>query len=110
MNKSPIVSNENEKNDSNSLNENQKSGTSSTSQGLLASNFEIVNLKDALNAIDELEKLNLPKWDINNGLPSKILEMIVNNKCFYNTNLIPVNKYKYSSQFTRSIFSDCEKM
>lgn len=44
------------------------------------------------------------------GLPTKILEMIIDNKVFYNTNLIPANKYKYSSQFTRSSFTDCEKM
>lgn len=81
-----------------------------TSQAILSPQFEITNLKDALKVIEELESLNLPKWDLNNGVPTKILELIVNNRVFYNTNLIPVNKYKYSSQFTRSSFSDCEKM
>ncbi len=79
---------------------------------LLSNEFQIVNLKDAINIIKGLEKIPSEelKNDLKQGVPTKILELVVNSPVFYNTNLIPNLKYKYQSHFKRSLFSDIEKM
>lgn len=43
---------------------------------LLASTFEIVNLKDSLNLIDDLQKLSIPQWDLQNGIFRSYLKKI----------------------------------
>ena len=43
---------------------------------LLASTFEIVNLKDSLNLIDDLQKLSIPQWDLQNGIFRSCLKKI----------------------------------
>jgi hypothetical protein len=83
--------------------------------GILSPEFEIVNLKESLEIVENLKKLDkeeLKQYDLkkNNGMPSKFLEIILTSPVFFNPNLIPNCKYKYNSHFKRSQFSESEKM
>jgi hypothetical protein len=80
---------------------------------MLSDNFEIKNLSEALQIVNNLPNLNLTveKYlDPRKGLSSKIIDVIIMSPVFYNVNLMPNNKYKYKSTFKRAIFSDTEKM
>jgi dihydrofolate reductase len=86
---------------------------------LLASNFEIINLAESLEIMEKVKQepanvdssaaLNLD-FNLNQGMPIKYLEIILNSPVFYNTNLIPSCKYKYHSHFKRFSLSDTEKI
>jgi hypothetical protein len=39
-----------------------------TNNALLSLNFEIVNLKDSLNLIENLKSMELSEWDLKNGI------------------------------------------
>jgi len=98
-----------------STNQNNKETTNEEEEAqcqLFSNEFQIINLKDAINIIESLEKMPNEhlKSDLKQGVPSKILELVVNSPVFYNTNLMPNLKYKYQSHFKRSLFSDIEKM
>lgn len=84
-------------------------------KGILSPQFEIINLKESIEIVDNIKKMEAEKraeLDLkkNNGMPTKFLELIITSPVFYNISLIPNCKYKYQSHFKRSQFSDSEKM
>lgn len=80
---------------------------------LLSTNFNIINLTEAINIVNSLDELGLRSahyFDPKNGLETKKMETLLSSPVFYNTCLLPNAKYKYVSTFKRSQFTDKEKM
>jgi hypothetical protein len=72
--------------------------------------FKIENLNDSLKLINRLDSIASSDEQAKSfGLTNKFLEVIVTSPVFCNIELIPKCRYKFQSQFKRSIFSDSEK-
>ena len=79
----------------------------------LASNFEVANVEEALTLISGLKREEFETtryFDTKKSVSNKILETLITSPVFYNLSLLPNFRFKYTSQFRRSCFSDNEKM
>lgn len=84
----------------------------------MSKNFEIFNLNEALKLINDNKAFSYcdsksvasssESLNSQNDMSKQFLDLIITSPVFYNTRLIPSCKYKFQSQFTRTVFSDVE--
>jgi hypothetical protein len=76
----------------------------------LASNFEILNLNESLQILNANKQfLSLKPEEKTSSITNKYCDIIVSSPVFYNIDLLPTTRYRYSSQYTKAQFSEPEQ-